>query len=257
MSAHTYIVVEGPQDAEVIAGLLRPEFERVVKTETIPIDWRRFIPRPGAITEIPYRVANQPVFLSAKDGRTALIRVAGSDDRIATVLAADLKELKGSLPRAVGVVMDADDHPVSDRLETEDGHLAEKGLPFRFGGLCGTLSDVEGVRRGMFVVPDNASQGGMETLMIEGAKANFSSLLAKAKEFVEAIETTDVPEGRGRWEQFVRWSRSKSVVHAVVSILKPGRPTAASLADDGWFSASTPDGRVENLRSFLRALTAV
>lgn len=254
MPTDALIVVEGSHDVEVVARLLKPDFHKAKDRTEVPLHWRRFI--PTGLTQpnpLPIRVAH-PVFLSAADGRAVLIRAAGSDSQIPTKLIADLKDLSGKIPAAVGIIIDADNHAPSERVAGINRALTAAGSALSFSGPPGTMACVGGCRCGVYVAPDNAAPGSIESLLLEGGAQNFPTLLGKARNYVQGIAEPDAPSGN-TWNEFIKWDRSKAVLHATGAVLKPGRPIHASIEDDPWFSG-TGLVTVELLRKFLTDLTA-
>lgn len=259
MPTDTFIVVEGVHDVAVVERLLQPDFTRATNREQLPEPWRRFIPTKLANPDLlPIRVPH-PVFLRAQDGRSVMIRAAGSDDQISTKLAADLKDLPGEWPASVGILIDADSNAAADRLVWINSKLSDRGTRLEFPGPPGTIGMSGTYRCGAYVLPDNLSPGGIESLLLEGGNRNFPALLSKSSSFVRGIEEADVPRDRdGRdkpWRELSKGDRSKAIVHAVGAILKPSRPTQATLEDDPWFDGSDLP-LINGLRRFLRDLVA-
>lgn len=259
MPTDTLIFVEGVHDVAVVARLLEPEFSRATHRQGVPSRWHRFIPTKLTSPDLlPIRVPH-PVFLSSTDGRSVMVRAAGSDDQIPTKLAADLKDLTGGWPASIGALIDADSSTALDRLAWLNRKLNEAGNFLAFPGPSGTVGMSGSYRCGAYVLPDNASQGGIEALLLEGGMQNFPALLSKSTGFVQGIQEADVPRDKdgkdAPWRELNKWGRSKAIIHAVGAILKPTRPTQATLEDDGWFEgAGLP--LIEGLRRFLRELVA-
>lgn len=255
MPSETLIIVEGPHDAAVVAALLRSEFKWLKTRGDVPDHWRRFIPtilpKPKDTDKLPIRI-DHPRFLRANDGRSIFVRVAGSVEQLAKKLAADLKELPGTMPNAIGILLDADTKSAADRFEYINRELAKTNLAIRFTGAPGQIAESGGIRCGVFVAPNNADPGTIEGILLEAGESFAPQLLQKARSFITGISVEDIPSEALR--EFEKGDRSKSIVHAMGSVLRPGKPTQATLESDPWFESS-PSPMVLALREFLVALT--
>ncbi len=74
----------------------------------------------------------------------------------------------------------------------------------------------------------------IKACIIEGGARHFPRLLGKASGYVQGIDREDVP-AEEVWQDFIKGGRSKAILHAVGAVLKPGRPTHASLEGDDGF----------------------
>lgn len=253
MPTETLIIVEGAQDAAVVAALLRPhQFEWLESRSAVPDHWKRFIPTQLPHTDkLPIRI-DHPRFLRADDGRSVFLRVAGSLEKIPKKLKADLRELAGTMPNAIGILLDADTKSAAARVEVINRELNITELAIRFTGAPGQIAESGGIRCGVFVAPNNAEPGTIERILLEAGESFAPQLLLKARAFVTGISVEDIPSEALR--EFEKGDRSKSIVHAMGSVLRPGKPTQATLESDDWFKLPLSP-MVTSLRDFLVALT--
>lgn len=219
----------------------------------VPTEWRRFIPHaPSNPDQLPVRI-HHPTFLKAPDGRAIMIRAAGSDTAFPKRLLADLKDLAEAPPSALGVIIDADDNTAIHRLQSVNQAIAEHAKisppEVQFPEPPGTVMLVGCLRLGMFVAPDNQSSGVIESLILEGGKEHYQNLTYLADSYIDGIQEKDVPDSK-QWIEFLKWDRAKSRIHAVGAILRPGRPTQATLESDDWLEGANLK-MASRLRSFL------
>lgn len=253
MPSETLIVVEGPHDAAVVAALLRPhQFEWLESRSAVPDHWKRFIPTQLPHTDkLPIRI-DHPRFLRSTGGSHVFVRVAGSVEQLPKKLAADLKELPGTMPDSIGILLDADTKTAAARIDGINRELGKTKLAIRFNGAPGQIAESGGIRCGVFVAPNNADPGTIEGILLEAGESFAPQLLKKARAFIAGISAEDIPSEALR--EFEKGDRSKSIVHAMGSVLRPGKPTQATLESDPWFKPpSSP--MASALRDFLAALT--
>lgn len=253
MPSEILVIVEGAQDAAVVSAMLAPEFICLKSRERVPDHWKRFIPTKLPSTDkLPIRI-DHPRFLHAQDGRNIFLRVAGSVESIPTRLNADLKDLAGHMPDSIGILLDADSHSPADRMRALNAELGKGTSAIQFTGAPGAVAVSNGIRCGVFVAPNNAATGTIERMLLEAGEGFAPDLLRKARSFITGISAEDIPVNRSARE-FEKWERSKSILHAMGSVLRPGRPTQATLEDDPWFGP-TAGPMAAALRDFFLALT--
>jgi hypothetical protein len=249
VTIHAYIATEGPHDVEFLAGLLRPwGLRRVRQVADVDPFWQRLIPttfphRGDLLERVPV-----PTFFVSADHSVALDSAIGIDNLYKRV-----EENLGQLrdPSAVGVVLDADDEAAGAQFAVLASGLRKLGLPIPADP--GHVSSAP-PRCGIFVLPDNASTGTLETLLEECAAASYPGLLAHAATYIEGVDGLALATA-DRKEFNKPAGRSKAKIAAMASILKPGRAIQVSLQDNQWLrGAALQLPRIVAVRDFLADL---
>ena len=141
-------------------------------------------------------------------------------------------------PSSIGFILDADSNLPKqfDKLKTEWGEkskdnelLGTYSFPSH-AGVCTTGTCPFGV----FVMPDNQSSGSLETLLLQRAKGVYPVLHKKADDFIQVVKNTKdaIPPGSELGSK--GQNEGKAVLHAMTSVLKPGKTLQASISDNEW-----------------------
>lgn len=265
MAANTLLLlVEGPHDLEFCARLLKPHgYHRIQQhsalKENYPF-WLPLVPEKWPHKGDMLARHPVPVFLANSNGQSVAIINASGLDKLAARLGIDLSNLNG-LPDAIGIVLDADSNEtpkdrhtgllkaIAERPETEARQIAFADKP-------GVVS-AGPPRCGIFVMPDNESQGTLEDLLLDAAASAYPQLLQAAESYTasasqnSALQSSDL-------EEFNKPAGSKkATVAAMASILKPGKAIQVSIQDNRWLEpASLNLPRIKALQVFLDNLMA-
>jgi len=173
-----------------------------------------------------------------------------------SVLPSTVNQPGGDELHAIGIVLDSDQKDsASERFATISKGLATAGLPLAVdpGGV------VEGPPRlGIFVLPDNASAGTLEDLLIDCAEKQYPQLLASARTHVDSVKAKTPPYAREDLVDFLKPAgRRKAIVGAIGSVLRPGKAIQMSIQDNRWIDGEALDlPRVKMFRAFVDALLA-
>ena len=161
---------------------------------------------------------------------------------------------------AIGIVRDADDSPANDQLvamRNEMGQITEiesysVNLPANPGEIA------EGSPRfGIFIFPDNATQGTIEDLLIECGDAVYPNLIQGATTYVNGVNL-DVLDAKDKSLINKPSGTRKAVVACAANILKPGMSIATSIDQNRWLSETTRAlPRVRALADFLKMLCGI
>lgn len=153
---------------------------------------------------------------------------------------------------AVGVVLDADaSMAANERFAVVQSALSAIGLaPGARPGAVGSGSPSCGV----YVLPDNASNGTLETILIECAEKNYPAALSGARAFIGSVDPRDYqPDDLHELNKAA--GRNKATVAAITAILKPGKTTQASISDNRWLHGEAAQlKRVVSFERFLEEL---
>jgi hypothetical protein len=248
------IAVEGAHDLAFVQRVLKAfgfrQKRRLGNPETpsenIPLAVQGLIPRnfPTNKESDIHRRPDVPAF-HVKDEQCVVLIPTGGDSVLVGGVSSAIQTLDntGIRPSSIGFILDADCNPPQhqfDRLRTEwvekseDNELLRR-YPFpSCMGVCTTGICPFGV----FVMPDNQRSGSLESILLDQAKAVYPVLHDKADAFIQTVKNTDdaIPPG-SELTQAGR-NEGKAILHAMTSVLKPGKTLQASIADNEW----VPDG---------------
>ena len=250
MTVRAYIATEGPHDVELLAGLLRPwGIRRVQKLSNVDPFWKRLIPKTFPHDDDLLKRMPVPTFFASETHSVALDAAVGIDK-----LAARVEESLSILDAtpATAAVLDADDgEPVARRHAELAVKLQKLGLPLP--ARPGEIS-AESPRCGIYVLPDNATAGTLETLLEECAVVSYGALLTHARGYVAGIDSLGMAASELR-ELRKPAGRSKATIAAMAAILRPGRAIQVSLQDNNWLRGAALElPRVLAVRDFLADL---
>ncbi|MEG4119084.1 hypothetical protein QUA43_16625 [Microcoleus sp. N9_B4] len=234
---YAIIGVEGPHDQAFTGKVLKllgfKDFREELKGLKSDLDpfWRKFIPvypKKGNL----YTRLNMPSILFNDTISVAIYAGEGSNlvTNLDDILFAN-SEYQTNLA-AFGIVADCD-----------------KSTPDRPG-----VVNTNSPRTGVYVLPDNASPGVLDTLLCECGQIAYPTYMEKASSYLNEFSESD--------RKFLKWKnfdREKALVATVVSVLKPGKTNTASIADNNWVSEQTQQQvpALANFIEFLRQLLEV
>jgi len=253
MPKYGYLVVEGPHDVEFAYRLLSPfGLSRVQYEKDLDGFFKPLIP-----TTFPHGGDLQkrvpvPLFLQSKTHVIALHSAIGDSRLVATVEEnANLIALQSLT--GVGILLDTDKEiPAADRYAAIQAAMSRKGftLPANAGDIAAGTP-----KYGAFVLPDNASTGNLEDLLIECAQSAYPELLQSATSHVNvAISLGHKLKNDG--EDLAKTPfRNKAIVGAVASVLRPGKAVQTSIQDNQWFKGDRLQlDKVKAVQDFLKNL---
>ncbi|MEI8353069.1 MAG: DUF3226 domain-containing protein [Lentisphaerota bacterium] len=244
------LAVEGAHDLAFVQRILKAfgfKQKRLLEnpenpSENIPRDVQGLIPRsfPANKEGDIHKRADVPSF-HVKEEQCVVLLLTGGDSKLVGGLSSAIQTLDntGVRPSSIGFLLDADCVAPEDqlkKLKTEwtakinDNELLKK-YPFP--------SDV-GVNAtgiclfGVFVMPDNQSTGTLESILLEQAKTVYPVLHDKADAFIQIVKTTvDAIPPKSELTAAGK-NEGKAVLHAMTSVLKPGKTLQTSIADHDW-----------------------
>jgi len=182
-----------------------------------------------------YQNATHTVGVQSADGVSKMVR------RLEETLATP-----GILePDAIGLILDSDSDETPTKRTADLAAALARDAPHLLGAFPNTPGTVEQPnataksRRGVFVFPDNASQGTLEDLLLECGRTSYPELLALAKAHVDAARARLVPP-TATWtdedhEEFkAPAGTKKATIASATAILKPGKTSQVSVSDNRW-----------------------
>lgn len=260
MTDRIYLLTEGVHDVFFLGKILKEALglRKVEDFKKLDREWYPIVPR-----EYPYGDSLRPsvpvpTFYKSALASVAIVNADGID-RLATRFGAHHKQLeaKGTHLDAVGVVLDADfersrQKPPAKRFEEMATALAERGLP-----RPAVAEEVSGApRTGIFILPGGGVLGTLEDLLLDCAAVVYPTLGCRAVRFVDGLDRTAADFVKKDLDEIGALSgRNKAVLAAMGAVLKPGKPTQASIEDHRWIEPRTLAlPRVAGVVRFLREI---
>jgi hypothetical protein len=247
------LVVEGQHDEAFIAAVLRARHGLIAKTRLSQVDpyWEMTIPRTFPHDDDLRRRVPVPYFY-AKDDVSLAVVVAIGDSRLVDVVGDTLAILPAPAIDAIGIVLDADERKtVGERYASIQKDLLSLHL---VPGAAPGVVTASTPNCGVYILPDNVSNGTLEHILIECAEKNYLTALNAARALVQRIDPADYQGGDLR-EFNKPAGKNKAIVAMITAILKPGKTTQASISDNRWLSGEALMlDSVKNFGKFLEKL---
>ena len=243
------IGVEGNHDQAFIAKILKNIFQLTECQNQKYLDsiWRKFIPTyPTKSGKLHLRL-DMPSILYNEVLSIAIY--AGEGSNLVENLQLKLSDIDYSNSlKAFGIVADADSNTPSSVVQRYRDGLKDLFPGFPSETSCiGAIVD-EKPRLGIFILPDNSSNGVLDTMLCKCGDVAYPSLMPRAKEYISKFSADEV--GQFGWKPF---DRHKAIVAAVASILKPGGTNTATLSNNNWVSQDTYN-QIEEIQAFCTFL---
>ncbi|NQT36226.1 MAG: hypothetical protein HQ581_01985 [Planctomycetes bacterium] len=178
-----------------------------------------------------------PTFLKNATGSIA-IHSARGDTRLAETVEEDLALLDVSALTGVGVILDAD----SGASATQRFTAVKEALGSAPLSLPDTVGQVAtgSPRCGIYVMPDNVSNGTLEDILLECAAVSYPSLKSAAEKYVGGVNRDDPILANDRKVEFFKPAgEKKAVAGCISSVLKPGKAIQVSIQDNQWIDENT------------------
>lgn len=244
------LAVEGAHDLAFVQRILKAfgfKQKRLLEnpedpSENIPRDVQGLIARnfPTNKEGDVHKRADVPSF-HVKAGQCVVLILTGGDSKLVGGLSSAIQTLDntGIRPSSIGFMLDADCKTPENQFEklkiewtakSNDNELLKK-YPFPSGvGVNATGTCPFGV----FVMPDNQHTGTLESILLEQAKTVYPVLHDKADAFIQIVKTTVDAIPPGSELTATGKNEGKAVLHAMTSVLKPGKTLQTSIADHAW-----------------------
>ncbi|MCH8149855.1 MAG: hypothetical protein IH987_18055 [Planctomycetes bacterium] len=167
-----------------------------------------------------------PAYLT-KDDNWLEIRQRGGFENLTSE--STLEVLDRATPDAIGCVVDADDKGVERRLQACQEWLGKRYVHAK-KLKAGRITPGQ-PRLGVWIAPNNRSNGNLGRLLLDAAKMHNKGLVRSGKRFVTSLEKLEP----GKWST----SREKAVLGAINQTVRPGASLAACLhSSKCWFDSS-------------------
>ncbi|MBI2568727.1 MAG: hypothetical protein HYV63_17035 [Candidatus Schekmanbacteria bacterium] len=129
-------------------------------------------------------------------------------------------------------MLDSDEEPLSQRFDGFAALLAESGYPCPDG--LDTVATSGNRRAGVYALPGLQQPGTLEDLLLPIGERRFPALHQHAQNFVKDWQPCAPASHADHKELSKPAGPKKARLSAMVALLKPGKPLAASLEDQGW-----------------------
>lgn len=237
------IVVEGNHDQACVQRILRKKL-RLSEVKNFddmkpdfPKIWRKFAPEYRQGEGRLHTRLNMPAIFEGSNLSVAVYWGEGSNlVRNLKLRIKDLDPEEYEPLYAVGMIVDSDKQSVSQIVSYYHEKLKNilPNLPNQTAK-GGIIADGE-IRSGIYILPDNESQGVLDTILCKCGKFAYGDYWDRAVDYISSFQQEDRSRIGVKWKPF---DREKATIAALVSILKPGKSNTVSLADDDWISEDT------------------
>ncbi len=234
-----YLAVEGPHDLAFAGQLLKLHgLERVKMYPRLDAFWRPLVPTKFPHQDDLLKRVPVPIFFASATHSIAVHTVGGDSSFAKTIKdSLDVLYMGGEPPlTGLGILLDADskDSPAKRHAEL----LQELGsptypIPLAFPSTPGAVSGAP-IHCGIFVLPDNQSQGTLEALLLECAKSVYPTLEAGARTYVELARGAKELVKADRKDLDKPAGRDKAMVACIAAVLRPGKAIQVSIQDNRW-----------------------
>jgi len=250
MVKHSFIFTEGPHDQAVVSKMLICSgLNEIKKRQDVPAFWEKLMPTGYPKSGRLHFRLPIPSFLMGEDQSVLVYAGEGNSS-----LASYIHDLVSKNPEfqeeihGVGIIVDADHKKPTDVGKPFCKLLLE--LYKRDGSL--EIGQVSGGKPnlGVYVLPDNNSEGVLDTLLVECGNLAYSEHAQNAAKFLSSCSD----EHKAHWGTF---DKDKALVATITSILRPGMANTSSLKNDDWITPARCNelNKLENFRIFLEQLT--
>ena len=232
-----FLIVEGPHDVAAISKyLIIKGFKEKRSKNDVPEFWNILIP-----TTFTYgnKITIPTFFVSGDEQRSVALYIA--EGEVGIVPAMDrITNLEYEELTAVGIICDADSKNAVSRYEEMFAKL-NKDLeielkPIIEGNEFEKISNNNGIRFGIYVLPNNSDKGILEDLLLEGAKVKFPILINHAEEYIDRASASKPEyEDEKKWaKNFNESKRKKMLVGVVSNAFRPGMANQVGIQAMRW-----------------------
>ena len=265
---YAIIGVEGPHDQAFTGKVLkllglkdfREEWNKLDKLTRLDMSkeleskfdkfWHKFIPRYPKQGDL-YKRLDMPSILF--NDTVSVVIYAGEGSNLVINLddiLSNNSEYQTNLS-AFGIVTDCDKSNPK-KIVSEYTNKFQKYFP-DLPNQAGVVNS-NSPRTGIYILPDNVSQGVLDTLLCSCGEIAYPAYMEKASSYLDGFSESEMQSLK--WKNF---DREKALVATVVSVLKPGKGNTPSIADNNWVSKQTQQQvpALENFIEFLSQLLEV
>lgn len=250
------IGVEGNHDQAFICKVLRKllGFSQFNSDESdLEPLWRKFVPVYPPKTGKLYLRLDMPSILNTDTLSVAVY--AGEGSKLISNLSTRLSDIDYSQSlSAFGIIADADKYSPEQVASSYHDGFRELFPDFPSTvSESGALTDGS-PRLGLYILPNNADQGVLDTLLCSCGEVIYPDYMERAKSYISQFSDEEI--NAIGWKPF---DQEKATVATVVSVLKPGKTNTASIADNDWVSLKTEQQvlEIQYLATCLKKLLGI
>lgn len=255
MRRYALLVVEGFHDLAIVDDRLRRlDFREVRDVTELDAVWQRVA---APVARGWGRVGERPTerrFYGLGEHWSVHLCEAGGLSEVPQ-RAADVLAALDRTPDAIGLLVDADDQSPRGQAAKVRTKLVKAGLKQEFPAEPGNVR-AGPPRTGLFVLPDNASHGTAEALLLAAGKQRFPALHQHTESWINTIyadPSAHLPRKKDRSKLIKPAGASKAQLHAMAQAMRPGSSLAVSIADNAWLDVPATPG-IAALDAFLQQL---
>ncbi|NDV27422.1 DUF3226 domain-containing protein [Desulfovibrio sp. JC010] len=241
-----YLAVEGPHDSAFVGRFLKfygfspiREIDGIKGTlfeELTIISY----PVDGDL----YKRIPVPTFYKNKDEMLIAVSCANSDDQLVNDITEMIESLlpenmKGIEEFAgIGIIADMDS-PTSAEDRFDKFAAGFETLKIPRPNIAGKVTEGS-PNTGIFILPDNSTEGTLEDILILCAEKAYPSILTPASELVETLNLNTKDFNKDDRKEFKKPAgKKKATINIISSILKPGKAIQVSIQDNRWICEKT------------------
>ena len=252
------ILVEGAHDLAFITTVLKKkqklnEIKQGLELQYFPNEhrfWENLFPKQ--IKKFHELVRFPSIIHNTSNTLSICVKQMGGKSNLENEAMQDIFKVNSEFKTEIsslGIILDADDADINRTFEnikkTLENIFDSKSVPQKLGTV-----PREKLRIGVYIFPDNNSQGTLEDALLSCVTADhvFSKLRGESEKFIDdALKNKE-------YKNYVKdFEINKAKVAAMVSVLKPGKTNTVSISDNDWFDAETID-KSEPVKNFYRFL---
>jgi hypothetical protein len=247
---YALIGVEGNHDQAFLARILHKSLGfRKFDDGNDELDdlWRKFRPVYPPKSGKFYVRLNLPSILHTDDVSVAIY--AGEGSSLIANLSARLSDLDISKLFAFGIVADSD-KSLPTKVAEDYSSAFQEFFP-NFPSSPGLVDSDDTSRSGVYVLPDNASSGVLETLLCKCGEAAYPEYMQRALSYINSFSEEEIR--KLKWKPF---DREKATIATIASVLRPGKTNTVSISDNDWVCHQTTQDISElfSITEFLKKL---
>lgn len=238
MRKYGYLVVEGPHDVAFCVRLLKTYgLEAIRLIDELDKTFKPIIPvnfphKGDLLKRMPV-----PTFLQSQTHAIAIQSAVG-DSALISALELDLEIIDQRIFSGIGFMLDADSAASAkvrrDDLRREAKEKIKLEIPE-----SPSAADEKKPRTGIFVLPDNQSQGTLEDILIQSADIHYPEILAAANTYITTTFDGGLIPKSHRKDINKPAGKKKATIGAMASLFKPGKAVQMSIQDQDWLTGDT------------------
>lgn len=238
-----FIVVEGVHDIAAISKYLKLQnFQPILLESDLDSFWKKLIPKSFPYNGNLRMRVPVPTFYQSETKSVAIMGSNGTDEIIKTINM--LTNIDYELLSGIAIFRDADNEAIDSLLEELNTRIEseiEDEFREKITEIKTSITINDDFRYGVYIFPNNNSQGTLEKLLLEGAELNYAELHLEANKYLNAVSEKNLNYVRG--SNFNGSKRDKILVGVIANIMKPGKANQVSIQDNNWLTTESLEFR--------------